>query len=854
MKQPFLFLLTLMLGSSCFGATTMPLESGVSLTLAQARSAAISELSYSLHIRVPGDPARPLHGSVGLKFVLARSETDLQIDFRHGEEQVLAVRSQGKDLPYTVDKEHIVLPAQALAAGRNAIEIDFESPQDSVNRNPEFLFTLFVPDRARNAFPLFDQPDLKARYRLTLDLPSEWRAMSNAVLESEHVAGERRVLRFAATDPMSSYLFSFVAGKFEEVTRQIDGRTLTLLHRETDAQKVSDNLDAIFQLHADSLTWLETYTGIDYPFQKFAFALIPDFPYGGMEHVGAIQYRASSLFLDESPSENQLLRRAQLIAHETAHMWFGNLVTMRWFNDVWTKEVFANFMAGKIVNPQFPNTDHELNFLVSHYPQAYAVDRTAGANAIRQELGNLNLAGQMYGPIIYHKAPIMMRQLELLLGEADFRDGIREYLAKFAFGNASWPGLIEILDKKTEVSLAHWSEIWVNSPGMPTFRLDVEADPASGQPAQLLVQSDPHNAGRLWPQTFSLWSAATGRSDSLQFSREDRVPLAAPGEAIPEGLLLNADGRGYGRFPTSLELFDHWFQLTPLQRGVLLINSFETLISEPFGDPLAQTRAVHKVLTQESNALLIDLAGDQLLQLYFGLLNTAQRNTLMRDLEESLWATLLAQPTPEMTKLYFELCSAMALSDAALARLHQVWTGELVIDQLVLQEPERIALAERLALRMPARSDEIIDTQIRQISNPDRRRRLEFIAPALSADLAVRDRFFRALAEPQNRATEVWVAAAVGYLHDPTRLDHAIRYIQPSLELLEEIQVTGDIFFPSAWLGATLGSHGSSEAAAIVQRFLQEKPDYNPQLRMKILQAADPLFRASRLHAARAAQ
>ena len=195
---------------------------------------------------------------------------------------------------------------------------------------------------------------------------------------------------------------------------------MTMLHREPDAETVARNVDAIFELHARSLRWLEDYTGIDYPFAKFDFALIPAFQYGGMEHVGAIQYRASSLFLDEAPSDRQRLGRAGLISHETAHMWFGNLVTMQWFNDVWTKEVFANFMAAKIVNPSFPDIDHDLNFLVRHYPSAYSVDRTGGANPIRQELLNLNEAGQMYGAIIYNKAPIMMRQLETLIGGRAF--------------------------------------------------------------------------------------------------------------------------------------------------------------------------------------------------------------------------------------------------------------------------------------------------------------------------------------------------------------------------------------------------------------------------------------------------
>ncbi len=141
-----------------------------------------------------------------------------------------------------------------------------------------------------------------------------------------------------------------------------------MLHRETDAAKVARNRDAIFDLHASALGWLERYTGIPYPWGKFDFLLVPSFQFGGMEHPGAIFYNASGLLLDPSATQNQKLGRASLIAHETAHMWFGDLVTMRWFDDVWMKEVFANFMAAKIVNPSFPEINHDLRFLLAHYP------------------------------------------------------------------------------------------------------------------------------------------------------------------------------------------------------------------------------------------------------------------------------------------------------------------------------------------------------------------------------------------------------------------------------------------------------------------------------------------------------
>ena len=227
--------------------------------------------------------------------------------------------------------------------------------------------------------------------------------------------------------------------------------------------------------------------------------LLPAFQFGGMEHAGAIFYNAPSLFLDKTATQNQQLSRASLIAHETAHMWFGDLVTMKWFDDVWLKEVFANFMAAKIVNPTFPDIDHELRFFLQHYPPAYDVDRTAGANPIRQQLDNLKDAGSLYGPIIYQKAPIVMRQLEQILGADELRDGLREYLARFAFANATWTDLIGILDRRTDEDLAAWSRAWVDEPGRPTIATQPRNCERQSV-ATRFTQSDPRGRSLRWIQ------------------------------------------------------------------------------------------------------------------------------------------------------------------------------------------------------------------------------------------------------------------------------------------------------------------------------------------------------------------
>ena len=217
----------------------------------------------------------------------------------------------------------------------------------------------------------------------------------------------------------------------------------------------------------DALAWQAEFTGLDYPFMKYDLIILPGFQYGGMEHTGATLYADRRMFLDAQPTLNERLGRSALIAHETSHMWFGDYVTMAWFNDVWTKEVFANYFASRIVEPQYPAVNHRLNFIRDYLPSAYSKDRTLGANPIQQSLDNLRNAGLVYGAIIYNKSPIVMEMLVRVLGEEAFREGIQEYIKSFPYGNATWDELIEILDHYTDVDLRSWSQAWVGEKGMP---------------------------------------------------------------------------------------------------------------------------------------------------------------------------------------------------------------------------------------------------------------------------------------------------------------------------------------------------------------------------------------------------
>ena len=349
---------------------------------------------------------------------------------------------------------------------------------------------------------------------------------------------------------------------------------MRFLYRETDTAKLRLSIDSIFKAHSDAIRFLEGWTAIAFPFQKVGFVGIPAFQFGGMEHPGEVQYNAPALFLDEGATKEQLIARSNLISHETAHMWFGDMVTMRWFNDVWMKEVFANFMADKVTEKLLGTETFNLKFLIDHFPAAYNVDRTPGANPIRQQLDNLQDAGSLYGNIIYHKAPIMMRQLELLMGAMAFRKGVQEYLRKYRYGNAGWNELIDALSKYSNLDLKKWNEVWVNRPGRPIFNYQLHDGLIS------ISQTPEQGKDAVWPQQFTIKLVYPEHDTTIAVNmKSTTISLAVP--ANPRFILFNADGRGYGLFPAFLH--DSIFKLqAPLQRATAYINVYENMLGRRY--------------------------------------------------------------------------------------------------------------------------------------------------------------------------------------------------------------------------------------------------------------------------------
>jgi aminopeptidase N len=832
-------------------AQTLTPDAGVPLEVATRRAAGISNLRYELVLSIPDTLASPLTGATTIRFDLKDAAAPLVIDFETSRDHVKSVDANGKPAAFGYVNGHIVVQAASLVAGPNTIRVVFNAGDASLNRSNDFLYTLFVPARARLAFPVFDQPDLKGRWTVTLEHPAKWQSAANGAELSRTTAGERTTVKFAETQPLPTYLVAFVAGDFKIETAERNGRTFRMFHRETDAAKVARNRDAIFDLHTRALEFLERYTAIPYAFGKFDFVAIPAFQFGGMEHAGKILYNASGLMLDESATQNQLLGRASVIAHETAHMWFGDLVTMRWFNDVWMKEVFANFMAAKIVNPSFPNVNHDLRFLLSHYPSAYEVDRTPGANPIRQQLDNLQEAGGMYGAIIYQKAPVVMRHLEALLGADNFRDGLREYLKAHAFANATWSDLISVLDARTPMDLQQWSQAWVDQPGRPSIETVLQTK--NGSITRLAFrQRDPFNRNRVWPQQLrvAIGGHAPERIINVDMTGSEVEVPQAIGQPAPRYVLPNGSGWAYGGFTldkTSLAYFMANLPdvADPLTRGSVWVTLWDALLDGQVA-PDTFLDLTLRALPRESDEQLTSRILGYASNTWWRFLDQPQRTTRAARFESLLREGLASAGTPSQKASWFGTLRNVSLTPGTVNWLRQVWEKKDNVTGLPLAEADYTSLALELAVRQVDGWSDILKTQLSRIENPDRRGRFQFVMPALSADPAERDKWFQSLKDVSNRRREPWVLEGVSYLHHPLRADASKQYVKPSLEMLWEIQKTGDIFFPKRWLDSTLGGHQTTDVADAVRAFLKTLPaNYPERLRNITLQSADELYRAA---------
>ena len=423
---------------------------------------------------------------------------------------------------------------------------------DVEGRERYLATTQFEATDARRAFPCWDEPALKAVFEVTLVVPSELVAVSNMPVAGETQARPGfKAVRFAETPVMSTYLLAFVVGDLAAIEQRADGGTLV---RVWATRGKEEQGRYALETSARLLAYFNDYFGIPYPLPKLDHLAIPDFAAGAMENWGAVTYRETALLVDpEHSSADTRQSVAAVISHEMAHMWFGDLVTMAWWNDLWLNESFASWMGDKAVDHLFPEWEMWTQFLTADTNHALSLDGLKSSHPIEQAVDNPAEIGQLFDAISYSKGGSIIRMLEHFLGSETFRRGLHRYMSLHSYGNARTPDLWDALGDASGRPVTAIMDTWVKQTGYPI--LDAR------------VSRQPDGIDVTLSQSRFVYENVLGHQEDDDTLWHVPVSARTASDAHPVSTLMDAPQVTMRLQPAGYGSPDEWIKVNPLQNG-----------------------------------------------------------------------------------------------------------------------------------------------------------------------------------------------------------------------------------------------------------------------------------------------
>ena len=446
---------------------------------AAGRAAAVGDVRYELRLDLAANAAT-FRGNLRARFTLMAGHTGpIFLCFRGRTIHSLSVNGVAIDAP-DWNGYRLTLPATRLKAGaENLLEVTYENAYDTggdgvfrfidPEDQAEYIYTNFEPYEAHRMAPLFDQPDIKGKLSLSVAAPAAWRVFGNGAETAASPEGDGGTLHtFAETPPLASYLFSFAAGPFagRRFEVPIPGRATPVqvgLWSRGSLEKYL-SYDLFEKMTSQAFIYYGELFGREYPFEKLDHVYCPEFNVGAMENVGLISYTERYIFLS-TPTPSDLTDLAEVVFHEIAHMWFGNLVTMRWWDDLWLNESFATYAAALCLTEGSEHTSAWQEFNVQLKRWSLVEDDSPTTHPIAGTVDDTDQTFLNFDGITYGKGGAVLKQLGARLGRAGFSAGLRLHFQRHAFGNATLADFLASLEEGSGVSLADWSAQWLRTSG-----------------------------------------------------------------------------------------------------------------------------------------------------------------------------------------------------------------------------------------------------------------------------------------------------------------------------------------------------------------------------------------------------
>ena len=413
-----------------------------------------------------------------VNFDLTGTAKNLTLDLNKA--NILSMQVNGTKIYPNYNGSYITLSPSLLQSGQNSIEIEFTREHstngEGLHRFVDpvdgkvYLYSHFEPAAAQQMFAVFDQPDLKATFNLTVHAPKDWHVIS-AMRESTITPdGNNNIWAFPASPKLSPYNFSLHAGPYHVWQDDSGPYPMRLFARQSVTSQVTP--EDWFNYTKQGLYFFDRYFGIPYPFKKYDQVLVPDFLYGAMENAAAITFAEDRFLFNAKMTASQKERLAGVIMHEMAHQWFGDLVTMKWWNGLWLNESFAAFM-GTLATAEATEFSHAWRtFYASGKQRAYELDSLVTTHPIEVPVATTQNAFDNIDAITYQKGASTLKQLRHLLGEETFRQGVRQYLTQFSYQNAELDDFINSLAKASNLDLSQWTQEWLYKAGVNSIQAE----------------------------------------------------------------------------------------------------------------------------------------------------------------------------------------------------------------------------------------------------------------------------------------------------------------------------------------------------------------------------------------------
>lgn len=846
---------------------------GVSRELARHRAARISDVRYRLSLELTPGAAR-FKGREEIRLKLADTAAPVILDFRdldlagkiiEGAVSKLVVNGQNvSDASQTGG--HIVFPARHFNVGENRITLDFESGVATAGRpviryndrddGSEYIYTLFVPMDASLAFPCFDQPDLKGRFTLSVTAPDSWQVIANTSASDEIVRVRQGFQQrsFPETLPISTYLFAFAAGPFKQLRDTENPWGIRLFVRQSKLKRAEEEWPEVRRLTREGMKHFVRFFGHEFPFPKYDQVLLPGFAYGGMEHAGATFLREDSILFRTTPTQTDKLGRASLVLHELAHQWFGDLVTMRWFDDLWLKEGFANLMAYHAMAAIYDSNQMWRRFYQTHKPTAYGIDSTKGTTPIYQEVRNLKDAKSAYGAIVYQKAPSLLRALSFVIGEEKFRDGVRLFLKEHAYANAEWSDLIRACERSSGQKLGAWADAWIKRRGMPQIDVALSCNAQGLIETLELAQRDVLNEGGVWPintQLLLAYDDAPGLRIPVHLENQRTAIAEAVGKKCPAYIFANDGDFGYGRF-----MLDARSREAVMARigniadpflKTILWGALWDAVREAELNPGEYLALVLKTLPAENDEELANSLLDRAARGFQRYLTEAQQTAIAPQLERLFFDRMMNADQLGMRITYFRAFRRIATTAAARGQLKDILAGKIAVPGVEIKALDRWQIITSLLAQSDSEAAALLDAERKRDASDDGRKQA-YIAEAARADAETKRRYFDDYLKNKTVA-EDWIEGSLSSFNSSNQARLTRPYLNLALVALPQVKRERKIFFVLAWLNAFIGGQQDQAALDLVQGVLRTN-QLDRDLELKVLEVADELTRTVKIRKA----